>query len=98
MIVAIRLPLSADTLLQDENCSVGALQAVQACCDEFGRQIGMIFCERRNCEAPEGKFLLPSAILGSHQDLGLAWFDSQAQALVFTTWKAPAPVTWPAQA
>lgn len=97
-IVAVRLPLSADNLLQDENCSVGALQAVQACCDEFGRQIGMIYAERRNAEAPAGAFLLPAPILGSHQDLGLCWYDESAQALVFTTWKTPAVATWQAQA
>ncbi len=99
MIVAIRTPVSSDTLLRNaENCSIGALQALGSCVDLAGRQTAQIFCERRNAEAPAGVFLLPSAILGSHDRFGLAWYDEQAQALVFTTWKAPAPVTWPAQA
>jgi hypothetical protein len=99
MIVAIRTPVSSDTLLRNaENCSVGALQALGSCVDLAGRQTAQIFCERRNCEAPEGKFLLPSAILGSHSALGLAWYDAQAQALVFTTWQTPAVATWQAQA
>jgi hypothetical protein len=85
MIVSIRVPVCIDSLNWD-GLSRGAREALALCLDDCGRQVCAVFAERRAAVAPHGRNLVPAGFVGNHADLGSAWWDEGADALVFTTW------------
>ncbi len=84
-VITIRVPVCIDSLNWGL-LSKGAREALALCIDECGRQVRFVFAERRASSASRGRNLVPAGFLGRHVELGSAWWDEGADALVFTSW------------
>jgi hypothetical protein len=84
-VISVRTYVCIDTLNWD-GLSRGAREALALCIDDCGRQVCAVFAERRAAQAPRGRNLVPGGLVGNHAELGSAWWDEGADALVFTSW------------